>query len=252
MIKSGLKTKILGREVACYDSATSTMDIASQKAFEGADEGLVVCAETQTKGRGRLGRQWLSSKGKGLYFSTVLRPKARLDEISGLTLLLSVAVAKAIKNVYGFSVEIKWPNDIVVQQKKIAGILTELNAEIDRINFIVVGVGINVNESQRDLPKEATSVLEQTGKKSSRVELLQEILIQIEWHYLLFQKEGFESIFKDWKSLSQTLGKHVRVIQDSGTIEGYAIDIDSTGALLIEKKDKTIVKKTSGEIIHLR
>ncbi|MDD3374475.1 MAG: biotin--[acetyl-CoA-carboxylase] ligase [Candidatus Omnitrophica bacterium] len=251
-IKAGLQTKIIGIDIACYDSIGSTMDIVSQKAFDGSPEGFVACAETQTKGRGRLGRQWLSSKGKGLYFSILLRPKALLYEISGLTLLLSVAVSRAIKKVCNVSVRIKWPNDLVIDQEKVAGILTELNGEVDRINFVVVGIGINVNESKSSLPKEATSILIQKGKKVSRVKLLQEILREVERYYVLFQDQGFVPIFDEWRELSETLGKYVRVIQPSGFVEGYAVDIDAQGALLIEQKDKTIIKRTSGEIIHLR
>ncbi|MDP8265256.1 MAG: biotin--[acetyl-CoA-carboxylase] ligase [Candidatus Aceula lacicola] len=252
VIKLELRTKIMGCEIICYDQIGSTMDIASQKAFDGVPEGLVVCAETQAKGRGRLGRQWSSSKGKGLYFSIVLRPKVLLQEISGLTLLLSVAVSKAIKIVSDVSVKIKWPNDLVSNQKKVSGILTELNGEVDRINFVIVGIGVNVNESKRFLPKEATSLFDQSGKKISRVKLLQEILREIERYYLIFQDQGFEPIFDQWRELSETLGKNVKIIQPSGVIEGRAIDVDSQGALLIEKEDKTIIKRTSGEVVHLR
>ena len=252
IIKVGLKTKIIGSDIICYDSIGSTMDVASQEAFSGSPEGFVVCAETQTKGRGRLGRQWFSSKGKGLYFSIVLRPKVLLHEISGLTLLLSVAVSKAIKKACGVSVKIKWPNDLVINQKKVAGILTELSGEVDRINFVVVGIGINVNEPKSSLPEEAISLFVQKEKKISRVQLLQEILREVERYYELFQNQGFAPIFNEWRELSETLGKNVRVVQPSGFVEGRAIDIDAQGALLIEQKDKAIIKRTSGEIIHLR
>ena len=252
IIKTGLETKIIGCDIICYDSAESTMDIASQKAFSGSPEGLVVCAETQTKGRGRLGRQWSSPKGKGLYFSIVLRPKVLLHEISGLTLFMSVAVSKAIKKICDISVKIKWPNDLIVDQKKVAGILTELNGEVDRINFVVVGIGINVNESKCFLSKSVTSLFNQSGKKILRVKLLQEILKEIERYYALFQDQGFAPILDEWRDLSETLGKHVRVIQSSGVVEGRAVDVDGQGALLVEQEDKTIIKRTSGEIIHLR
>ncbi len=251
-IKIGLRTKILGKKIVYYESIDSTMDIASQLAFQGASEGTVVCAETQAKGRGRLGRNWASPKGKSIYTSIVLRPKVLLNEVSGLTLLLAVAVSKAIKLTAGVDARIKWPNDILVNEKKVAGILTELNGEMDRVNFIIAGIGINVNERKKILPEGASSLSEETKRKISRICLLQEVLKQIEDQYLIFQQKGFSSIFDQWRELSITLNKKVKIIESTGFIEGQAVDIDNQGALLIKKKNGTIVKKTSGEVIHLR
>jgi BirA family biotin operon repressor/biotin-[acetyl-CoA-carboxylase] ligase len=250
-IKNGLRTNVFGKEIIYYETVTSTMDEASRLGLEGKSEGTIVCAETQTKGRGRLGRLWISPKGKGIYFSVILRPRVLLSEASCLTLVFAVAVCQAIRIVTGVEAKIKWPNDILVGQKKVAGILTELNAELDRIHFIILGVGINISGEMSSLLTDATYLDKEATPKVSRVLLLQEILRQMEKYYQLFCAQGFAPIAKAWRSLSATLDRSVKVLELNKTTEGVAVDIDDQGALLIKKKSGVIIRKISGDVIHL-
>lgn len=251
-VQESLGTKTFGNKIIYFDSVDSTMDLASKMAAEGAGEGTVICAEEQTKGRGRLGRVWVSPKGQGIYFSVILRPRMALSETATLTLVFAVAVCQAIRMATGLKVFIKWPNDILFQQKKVAGILTELNAETDRINFIILGVGINVHGVLPDSLKEAACLERPSSTTISRVQLLQEILRQMEKTYALFQRKGFAPIANIWRNLSATLGASVKVVELNKITQGTAIDIDAQGALLIKERNGNIVKKISGDIVHLR
>src|SRR3989338_3167992 len=168
-IQSGLKTKILGQRVEYFDSIASTMDAAFQLGVEGAAEGTVVCAESQTKGKGRLGRSWVSPKAKGIYMSVILRPSLPPTDVAQLTLLSAVALCEAIERCCQIPVKIKWPNDILVGNRKIAGILTELSAEMDRVRFVAIGIGVNVNTTASQLPPQATSVKIEADRKSTRL-----------------------------------------------------------------------------------
>jgi len=252
VVQTGLKTKIFGKKIFYFTSVESTMDLAAKLAAEGSREGEIVCAETQTKGRGRLGREWISSKDRGIYFSVILRPKVALSDASQLTLVFAVAICQAIRLSTGLDAMIKWPNDILIGEKKVAGILTELNAEMDRINFIVLGIGINVGGKLPSFLKEATCLEARADKKISRVELLQEVLRQSEKYYLSFQRQGFAPLADEWRKLSSTLKTNVKIIEVNKTTEGKAIDIDAQGALLIQKKDGSVVRKISGDVVHLR
>ncbi len=251
-IQHGLKAKYLGKKIIYEDTVSSTMDLAFRLGMEGAVEGTLVCAEGQTKGKGRLGRQWNSPKGKGIYMSVILRPSLPPTEVAQLTLLAAVAVCEAIQRVSGVAASIKWPNDILVENRKLAGILTELSAETDRVRFVVIGIGINVNTSPSVLPPHATSLKEESQKKVSRVELLQEILLELENWYERLKKQGFAPVVERWKELSSTLGKRVRLVDPSGTIEGEAVDLDKTGRLMIRNDAGLIVSKISGDVVQMR
>jgi BirA family biotin operon repressor/biotin-[acetyl-CoA-carboxylase] ligase len=248
-IQSGLGTKALGRDIRYYDSVASTMDIAFQLGMEGAGEGTVVCAESQSKGKGRLGRSWASPKGKGIYMSVILRPSLAPTEVAKLTLLSAVATCEAIQKFCNVETKIKWPNDILVGNKKLAGILTELSAEMDRVRFVVIGIGVNINTPISQLPPNATSIRNETGRKSSRAGLLQEILRSLEEWYGGLSAQGFDPVITRWKKLSSTLGQHVRVADLSGDIEGKAIDLDEYGGLIIQSNDGLTVKRMTGDVI---
>lgn len=252
LVRQGLGTKVFGRDIVYFESIDSTMDRAAILASQGAKEGVVVCAETQVKGRGRLGRPWISPKGKGIYFSVILRPRVSLGEASCLTLVFAVAVCQAIRLATGVQTKIKWPNDILSGQKKIVGILTELNAELDRIHFIVLGVGVNVSGPISSALAEATSLDKETPQKISRVLLFQEILRQMEKYYQIFHDKGFAPIAGTWRELSATLGAQVKVTEPNKVTEGLAVDIDNQGALLIKEKDGQLVRKISGDVVHVR
>jgi BirA family biotin operon repressor/biotin-[acetyl-CoA-carboxylase] ligase len=250
-IQSGLGTRILGKNIKYFNSIGSTMDEAFQLGLKEASEGMVVCAESQSKGKGRLGRSWVSPKGKGIYMSVILRPRLVPADIAQLTLLSAVAVCESIEKICPVKAKIKWPNDILVNNKKIAGILTELSAEMDRVRFVVIGIGINVNTSISQLPPHATSIKNETGQKSSRVELVQEILRSLEQWYATLNEQGFDPIIARWKKLSSTLGKHVRVVDLSGDIEGEAVDLDEYGGLIIRSNRGLTVKRMTGDVVHV-
>ncbi len=247
-----LGTKIIGREIVCRGVVSSTMDEALQLAIQGVKEGMVVCAEGQTKGRGRLGRNWVSPKGKGIYLSIILRPAVSPQEVSRLTLLSAVAVCEAIMKITGIAVQIKWPNDLLVNNRKLGGILTELNAEMDRVKFVIVGIGINVNTSSHQLPPLATSLKQEAKRNFSRIEMIQEILRSFEKWYVAFPSEKFLNILERWKELSVTLGKRIRIVDPQGMIEGEAFDLDKDGGLLIRSDAGTILKKLSGDVLEVR
>ena len=251
-VSFGLNTKIIGRDIHHFDCLDSTMDIAFKLGINAAKEGTVVCAETQRKGRGRMGRIWASPKHKGVYFSLILRPNLPPNETAKLTLLSAVAVCEAIRDTTGLLSYIKWPNDILINDKKVAGILTEMDAEMDIVKFAIIGIGINVNLKHAFLPDKATSLKEEKGEVFSRVQLLQEILRKIEKFYLLLQKDGFGTIVERWRQLSSTLGKRVKVAYHRRYIEGEAVDVDLDGGLLIRNDSGFIEKIMAGDVIKVR
>ena len=251
-IQSGLNTKIIGKKVIVLDMVTSTMDEAFRLGMDGCPEGTVVCAEAQSKGRGRLGRVWTSPKGKGLYFSFVLRPHLPLNQLAQLTLMSAVALAEAIEDISDLKPSIKWPNDILLEGRKLAGILTELRAESDQVKFVVVGIGLNVNTSAHQLVPGASSLKVAAGQHFNRVEVFQAIVRSIEKWYVKFLNHEFDQVMEEWKKRSATLNKRVRITDPAGVIEGEAIDLDEDGALLIRKDNGFIVKKTAGDVFLLR
>ncbi len=245
-----LNTKVLGRKVYYFDSLSSTMDVAMQLGMKGCPSGTLVLAESQTKGRGRLGRGWFSPKYKGIYLSLILRPKLLPAQASILTLLAAVGICEAIKDIAGIDTQIKWPNDILVGQKKLGGILTELMASVDEVNFVIIGIGLNVNNDKKTLVSAATSLKEQRKEFINRISLLQELLRKIEGNFLLLEKKGSQSIIEKWRRYSITLGKRVKVYCQREHIEGEAVDIDMDGGLLIRNDSGIIKKVMSGDVVH--
>ncbi|MDD5128958.1 MAG: biotin--[acetyl-CoA-carboxylase] ligase, partial [Candidatus Omnitrophica bacterium] len=251
-ITHGLNTKFIAKKIHYFDYLVSTMDLAMQLGIQSAANGTLVLAESQTKGRGRLGRNWFSPKYKGIYLSLILRPKIPPSASPVLTLLSAVSICEAVKKVGGLDAQIKWPNDIFINNKKIAGILTELNAEVDKVNFVVIGIGLNVNNDKSALIAQATSLKEQLGQSISRVGLLQELLRRIESNYSLLEDRGSKVIIDKCRSFSLTLGRRVKIYCQDKHIEGAAIDIDQDGALLIRKDSGLMQKVFSGDVMHCR
>ncbi|MCU0652074.1 MAG: biotin--[acetyl-CoA-carboxylase] ligase [Candidatus Omnitrophica bacterium] len=251
-IKHNLGTKLIAKNISFFDAVPSTNDVALNMGIEGAPEGTVVVAETQTKGKGRLGRSWSSPKHKGIYFSLILRPKISPAQSPVITLLVSSSICEAIKEVCGVEAKIKWPNDILLQNKKLGGILTEISAETDRVHFLVIGVGLNVNNEKNLSLPQAISLKEVTQEHVSRLNLMQEILRRIEQDYLTFQKEGSSAVINRWREYNSTLGKRVKVTSDNGHLEGIAVDIDSDGGLLIRNDAGLIRKVMAGDVTHCR
>lgn len=251
-VKHGLNTKFIGKAVHYFDYLSSTNDFAMQLAMQNAPNGTLVVAESQTKGRGRLGRSWFSPKYKGIYFSLLLKPSIVPEGSPVLTILVSVSLAEALKALTGLDIQIKWPNDLFLGNKKLAGILTEMNAEADKVNFIVMGVGLNVNNDKRSLVAGATSLKEHLHENSSRPVLLQGILRRIEKNYLFWEQKGAHALIDKWRQLSLTLGKRVKVYCQHKHIEGMATDIDKDGGLLVRKDSGILVKVMAGDVIHCR
>jgi len=247
-----LNTRFIGKKIYYFDTVSSTMDSALQLAMKGSPEGAIVIAESQTKGRGRLGRNWFSPKYKGIYLSLILRPKISPNQAPLLTLMSAVSICEAVKEKTDLACQIKWPNDILIHHKKLGGILTELNAETDLSRFVVVGIGLNVNNDKKTIPHQATSLKEQKKENINRLELLQEILRKIEENYLSFQKNGGQSIIDKWRDWSISLGRRVRVSFQNEHIEGQAIDIDIDGGLLIRNDAGLTQKVMAGDVVHCR
>ena len=246
-----LKTKIIGRNITAYRSVKSTNDLAAELAESGAPEGTVVTAEEQTKGRGRLGRDWHSLAGAGIYVSVVLRPRFKPDRAPGLSIMTAVALADTVRKFCDGEVRIKWPNDILIYGRKTAGILTELSAEKDKINHVVVGAGINVNQRTKDFPEElrdsATSLRRVNRKKVSRVELLQTFLYNFEREYRDYPKHGLKKSHGKIKRYSSLIGRQIKLHGVRDFIEGTAVDIDFSGRLILEREGERI-PITAGEV----
>jgi BirA family biotin operon repressor/biotin-[acetyl-CoA-carboxylase] ligase len=249
-VLQGLKTRLFTGPVHYFETLDSTNDLAKALAAQGAPEGAVVVAEAQTSGRGRLGREWDSPPGVGLYVSLVLRPMLPPMELPQITLTTAVAVVRAVRRVTGLAPGIKWPNDLLINGKKLGGILTEMETESDRIRHVVVGLGLNVNNPgfPFDLAATATSLALAAGRTFSRVNLLQAWLEEFEELYDRFLNQGFAEILEEWKGAAVTLGQIVTVRQGPREISGQATDVAPDGALLLRTIDGEMVRVTSGEI----
>ncbi|MFH1244937.1 MAG: biotin--[acetyl-CoA-carboxylase] ligase [Candidatus Omnitrophota bacterium] len=229
-----LNTRIIGKKILSYNIVDSTSAIAAALAEKNEPEGTVIFAEGQKKGKGRLGRNWVSPSAQGIYCSLILRPKIPTEEALLLTLMAGVSCCKAIRQTYGINALIKWPNDIIINNKKVCGILTEMQTRRGQVDFVILGVGINVSTPVNMLPEGATSLQEETGKHFSRVTLAGSLLRGLETHYLEFMRTGGKNILAQWKNFSALCGKSVKVIRaDHITIKGTAGDIDEKGALIV-------------------
>ena len=254
-VQRGLFTKYIGKEIYYFPELKSTNIMAKEKALyraEGIDEGTLIIAERQSAGKGRLGREWFSPAG-GIWLSIILYPKLSPSYISRITLMTAVAVVKAIKICTQIESQIKWPNDILINEKKVCGILTEMNAELDIINWVVVGIGMNVNIDHRDFPEDiqenTISLKEILGKEVLRVKLVQIFLQGFEKYYESLKRREFSSILKEWKLYSHTLGKKIKVDMGERIITGEAMDINESGSLILKKEDGELVEIISGTII---
>ncbi len=247
-----LGTRFIGQNIQAYDAIDSTNDAAFHLGEQGVAEGACVFAENQKKGRGRLGRSWVSPKGKGLLVSVLLRPLLPPAEVSKITLMAAVSVVKAIRHITGKEFGIKWPNDVLYGGRKVCGILTELSAEIDRVNFVVLGIGINVNAVAGELPPGATSLREVLGRKISRVALAQRLLRQIEDDYLRFKGGAFKALAEEWEEYSVTSGRRVTARVMGRVLQGQATGIDQDGALWIRKDNGLQERLLAGDVEHLR
>ncbi|PLR66789.1 MULTISPECIES: biotin--[acetyl-CoA-carboxylase] ligase [Bacillaceae] len=251
-IQLGLKTKFMGRHIHFEEVVPSTQKIAHSLAGNGAEEGTIVVADQQTSGRGRLARVWYSPKQTGIWMSLILRPKIPINKTPQLTLLTAVALIQSIEEVTGLTPEIKWPNDILINGKKIVGILTELQAEADQVHSVIIGIGMNVNHALDQFPEElqsvATSIAIETGKPSDRAEVIQAILKNFEKLYTSYLIHGFKPVKLLWESYAISLNKNLIARTLHGAIRGRAAGIDDEGVLLLETAEGKIEKIYSADI----
>ncbi|MBI4641400.1 MAG: biotin--[acetyl-CoA-carboxylase] ligase [Candidatus Tectomicrobia bacterium] len=250
-LQLNLSTTLIGKRFYHYDEVTSTNDIAIDFASLGVEEGSVVIAESQTKGKGRLGKSWISPSGVGLYFSIILNPSLPLKQIPLLTLAAGVAAARAIAEITHLRVFLKWPNDIMIGGKKAGGILAEARIEGDTIKVVVIGIGVNVNTPLSQFPEEvrehSTSLSKEASREIDRSLLLAKILETFDGIYLKVINQEHDEILQAWRTLSNTLGEEVLIQSGSERIEGKAVDIDWDGSLLVRTEKGTLEKVASGE-----
>jgi BirA family biotin operon repressor/biotin-[acetyl-CoA-carboxylase] ligase len=249
-----LNTHDLGRVVHAFETIGSTNEQAYRLAQEGAFHGEVVVAEHQSAGKGRRGRTWVSPPGKNLYFSVVLRPELPPQRASELTLVAAVALAETLIDA-GAEARIKWPNDVQVDGRKIAGILTELSTEPDRVHFVIVGVGVNLNLARAEMPPElaeiATSLREARGEPVPRALFTAALWTRFEEWLDLHAEEGFKPVRSRWKELSCTLGAEVLVRAERSELRGIAEDIDESGALLV-RTERGLERVLAGDVEQVR
>ncbi|MCF6093351.1 biotin--[acetyl-CoA-carboxylase] ligase [Microaerobacter geothermalis] len=252
-IKANLNTSMIGKKVAYFHQVDSTQFKAQHLAKEGAPSGTVVIADEQLGGKGRLGRAWQSPPGSGIWMSLILRPPISLFQAPQFTLLTSVAVIKGIRKIYPIlDPVIKWPNDILVNRKKVCGILTELNAEADKINYLIIGIGINVNQKESDFISEikdkATSLYITSGQRISRSKLVQAILENFEQLYHLYLEIGFSPIKTLWETNAISIGEYIEARTINGSLFGKALGIDDEGYLLLQDREEKIHRIYSADI----
>ncbi|SDC41791.1 BirA family transcriptional regulator, biotin operon repressor / biotin-[acetyl-CoA-carboxylase] ligase [Paenibacillus sp. UNCCL117] len=250
---AALRTESFGRKLHYYEEVESTQAVAQQLVQAGAREGTLVLAEEQTAGRGRLGRSWHSPRGKGLWFSVVLKPEwLNLAQTPQLTLLTAVAVCRAVRSVTSLDAGIKWPNDLLVGGKKIGGILLEASIENGALLHVIAGIGLSVNLTHEDFPPEllekATSLAIARGSRVDRSALLAAVLSEWERLYKLYREEGFAPVKLLWEALAVSLGRPIVCTTPQGRIEGIAERIDEQGALILKLEDGSARTLYSGDI----
>jgi BirA family biotin operon repressor/biotin-[acetyl-CoA-carboxylase] ligase len=253
-IRAGLQTRVLGQQVICFESTGSTNDLALELAAQGAQEGTLIAAENQTRGRGRRERTWISKAGANLLFSLILRPPWIAEQAPLITLMLAVAVAEGIRRETGLLARIKWPNDVLIKDAKVAGILTEMRAQTDAIEYVVCGIGINVNAAPAGALRQPTSSLSKLlGKPLLRLSLLRRILYEAEQLYFKARHNGPRSVLETGQNLSCLQGTQVLIqLANQEHLEGMIIGMDDYGALLLRLESGVTRRITSGEVSLVR
>nr|WP_281350055.1 biotin--[acetyl-CoA-carboxylase] ligase [Alkalibaculum sporogenes] len=253
-IKSSLDTKRIGKTIHYFEEISSTNDYAKKLAQNAFEDGEVIIAGTQKSGRGRFSREWISPPNKGIYISLLLKPQISFENITQLTLFTALAICNALEEYVGINLEIKWPNDILLNSKKICGILTEISGEVDKINHVIIGFGINVNFDKVDfddtLKNKATSLKIETSKTQDRKKIIQHILTVFDKYYEDYLNgENFENILKQYKSKMTIIEKNIVIsIHNNTPASGTVIDITNSGALKIKMSDGSVKEFLSGEI----
>ncbi len=256
-ITAGLKTKFIGQKAFYFDSIDSTQNQALKMADEPANNGAVIIAAKQTAGKGRSGRKWISPKG-GIWFSLILYPKFDISITTLFPIASALALSKAIEKIFEISPQLKWPNDLTVNSKKIAGMLVDVSLESNKIENLILGVGINFDVDVKQIEKTlkntpnfyGVSSLSQQKNNIKPVQLIQAFFIELEKIYELLNKKQIKSIISEWTKKSSTIGKNVELNTIDGKIRGKALRIDDDGALVVSKNGKN-QRVIAGDIIHL-
>ncbi|HWP49803.1 MAG TPA: biotin--[acetyl-CoA-carboxylase] ligase [Candidatus Limnocylindrales bacterium] len=236
-IQNYLNTRLIGNSIIWEYEVPSTNEVALELASKGALEGTVVLAESQTRGRGRMGRSWYSPPGEGIYISVILKPPLPPQKAYQITFMAAVAAAETLRHLSGLDVQIKWPNDLMIRNKKVGGILTELKAGPDRIHWVVTGIGINANIVQfpQELQDQVTSLMLESGYPVRRIPLIQRLLRNFEKWYFLILEGNFPKLFETWCSLSCTLGNQVEIKIGEEIIRGLATRVEQDGTLYVRE-----------------
>jgi BirA family transcriptional regulator, biotin operon repressor / biotin---[acetyl-CoA-carboxylase] ligase len=252
-ITAGLRTKIIGVRLVHVPETDSTNTMALAHARDGCPDGTVITADSQTSGRGRMDRAWFSPPGAGIYLSVVLRPDASLKGLPRLTLAAAVAAAEALEESAGVRADIKWPNDLLLNDKKVCGILTELHTGGEVNTLVIIGIGINVNTPAGSFPEDiagiATSILAETGRRTSRADIIRSLLGFLDRYYDMFLRGEFPAILEKWKSRSSMIGKRVTIDQAGALVTGTVMGIDGEGALILRDDEGRVQTLYSGEVL---
>lgn len=246
-----LKTKLIGKNIIVLETTGSTNDYLKVLGHKGLDHGTVAAAREQTSGKGRLGRKWISEKDANIYFSVLLKPEISPMEVSGITPVAGLAVCKAIREFCNIDCKIKWPNDIIVNNKKLVGILTEMSAEFDAIEFIIIGIGINTDQTKfpDEVKNKATSLFIETGIKPDKNKLLALVLKHLEEELTKSNYKINQLNLESYRKLCATIGRNVTVCKGSKEIQGTALNVNKKGELEVKTKDDSVITVNSGEVI---
>jgi BirA family biotin operon repressor/biotin-[acetyl-CoA-carboxylase] ligase len=252
-LQESLHTRRFGKRVFFSREVNSTSDWAKELAKIGAEEGTVTLTQAQTAGRGRLGREWTSPKG-GLWFSIVLRPNQKASDAMKLVFVASMVVAEVLSEKYGLRTETKWPNDVLVNGKKICGILAEMNTKREKVNYVILGVGVNANFCAHDVLSEsvrtsATSIQDELGKEIRLESLFRSVLEEMERSYDRYVEAGFVPLLERWKRHAGFLGRMVMVTDQNERLKGLALDVDLEGALILRLEDGTARRIVVGDVV---
>ncbi|BDZ71772.1 biotin--[acetyl-CoA-carboxylase] ligase [Methanobacterium petrolearium] len=254
-LERDLPTSYIGKEIHYYSEVDSTNEVAKRLADDGAPEGTIIIAESQRSGRGRRGKKWISPSG-GVWMTIILRPDIPPSKAPQLTLVTGVAVAETLDQECRLDVGIKWPNDILIGGKKVCGILTEANTTPEGLEYVVVGIGIDLNVDVDNFPPElregATSLKKELEEEIYSVKLVQRFLNNLETLYDDFKSGNFPEILKEWRKLSKTIGSYVEVRKKGRIVRGEAVGITREGVLILEMDDGSLRKIISGECIHMK
>jgi len=246
------KPNHLGTTIISFDTVDSTNRIAMEWGAKGVPEGHVAVAEKQTRGKGRLGRTWCSPKHLGIYASVLLRPRLSTQEVAKITLLAAVAVTDTLHQSTNIEGKIRWPNDILVHNNKLCGILTEMHAEADQLQYVVLGIGLNINGSVSDLPKNAVSLRSLTNRRWDRNIFMAQLLKNLETRYQQLLQGHWTGISKDWSKASMMHNRNISINTLDQRIRGKAVGIDSEGALLVRTRDGQKHRFLSGDVTLCR